>query len=57
MASEVIRGGLTELAIWWADHPEIPREAIVEVAMNTVWFGLARQLGGKKVAGTFLPPR
>jgi AcrR family transcriptional regulator len=22
MASEVIRGGLTELAIWWSDHPD-----------------------------------
>src|SRR5580704_10151939 len=37
MVSEVIRGGLTELAIWWSEHPEIQREQIVATAMNTVW--------------------
>jgi AcrR family transcriptional regulator len=42
MASEVIRGGLTELAIWWSEHPEVPREQIVATAMNTVWIGFER---------------
>jgi hypothetical protein len=40
MAAEVIRAGLTGLAIWWIDHPEVPRERIVETAINTVWIGL-----------------
>src|SRR5699024_8001064 len=26
MAAEVIRSGLTGLAIWWAEHPDVPRE-------------------------------
>jgi AcrR family transcriptional regulator len=47
MASEVIRGGLTELAIWWSEHPEVPREQIVATAMNTVWIGFQRVSGGQ----------
>jgi AcrR family transcriptional regulator len=47
MASEVIRGGLTELAIWWSEHPEVAREQIVATAMNTVWIGFERVSGGE----------
>jgi AcrR family transcriptional regulator len=46
MASEVIRGGLTELAIWWSEHPDVPREQIVATAMNTVWIGFERVSAG-----------
>jgi AcrR family transcriptional regulator len=47
MASEVIRGGLTELAIWWSEHPDVPREQIVATAMNTVWIGFERVSRGE----------
>jgi AcrR family transcriptional regulator len=47
MTAEVIRGGLTELAIWWSDHPEISREQIVATAMNTVWIGFERVSAGE----------
>jgi len=47
MATEVIRGGLTELAIWWSEHPEVSREQIVATAMNTVWIGFERVSGGE----------
>jgi AcrR family transcriptional regulator len=47
MASEVIRSGLTGLAIWWADHPEVPRERIVQAAVNSVWIGLERVSRGE----------
>jgi AcrR family transcriptional regulator len=47
MAAEVIRGGLTELAIWWSEHPEVSREQIVATAMNTVWIGFERVSGGE----------
>lgn len=47
MAAEVIRGGLTELAIWWSEHPEVSREQIVATAMNTVWMGFERVSGGE----------
>jgi AcrR family transcriptional regulator len=47
MAAEVIRGGLTELAIWWSEHPEVPRDRIVASAMNTVWIGFERVSNGE----------
>jgi AcrR family transcriptional regulator len=47
MAAEVIRGGLTELAIWWSEHPEVSRDQIVATAMNTVWIGFERVSGGE----------
>jgi AcrR family transcriptional regulator len=46
MAAEVIRGGLTELAIWWREHPEVSRDQIVGTAMNTVWIGFERVSSG-----------
>lgn len=39
MAAEVIRAGLAGLAIWWDEHPHVPRERIVETAMNVLWTG------------------
>jgi AcrR family transcriptional regulator len=39
MAAEVMRAGLTGLAIWWNDHPHVPRERIVETAVNVLWVG------------------
>ncbi len=47
MAAEVIRGGLASLAIWWADHPDVPRERIVATAVNSVWIGLERVSRGE----------
>jgi AcrR family transcriptional regulator len=48
MAAEVIRAGLTGLAIWWIDHPEVPRERIVETAVNAVWIGFERVRSGER---------
>lgn len=42
MAAEVIRGGLTSLAIWWGEHPHVPRERIVATAINAIWIGFER---------------
>jgi AcrR family transcriptional regulator len=42
MASEILRAGLAGLAIWWSDHPQVPREQIVTAAVNVVWIGLER---------------
>lgn len=42
MAAEVIRAGLAGLAIWWDEHPHVPRERIVETAMNVLWVGFER---------------
>jgi len=42
MAAETIRAGLAGLAIWWDEHPHVPRERIVETAMNVLWVGFER---------------
>ena len=45
MAAEILRSGLTGLAMWWADHPHVPREQIVRTAVTVVWVGLQRARG------------
>jgi AcrR family transcriptional regulator len=47
MATEVIRAGLTGLAIWWSEHPHVPRERIVATAVNAVWIGFERARRGE----------
>jgi AcrR family transcriptional regulator len=42
MAAEVMRAGLAGLAIWWSDHPHVPRERIVTTAVNVLWVGFER---------------
>jgi AcrR family transcriptional regulator len=51
MAAEVIRSGLTGLAIWWSHHPEVPRERIVETAVNAIWIGFERVRAGERWTG------
>jgi hypothetical protein len=48
MAAEVMRAGLTGLAIWWIRHPEVPREQIVETAVNAIWIGFERVSAGER---------
>src|SRR5215217_6138430 len=33
LTAQMLRGGLLGLAAWWREHPETPREALVEHAM------------------------
>ena len=47
MAAEVIRSGLTGLAIWWTEHPDVPRERIVAAAINVIWLGFDRVQRGE----------
>jgi AcrR family transcriptional regulator len=42
MAAEVMRAGLGGLALWWAEHPHVPREQIVTTALNVLWVGFER---------------
>jgi AcrR family transcriptional regulator len=48
MAAEIMRAGLAGLAIWWSDHPDVPRERIVEAAVNVVWIGFERVRRGER---------
>ena len=45
MAAEILRSGLTGLAMWWSDHPHVTREQIVRTAVNVLWTGLQRARG------------
>lgn len=47
MLWEVLRGVLQGLAMWWYEHPEVPREQVVGVAMNTLWVGFERVQRGE----------
>jgi AcrR family transcriptional regulator len=47
MGWEVMRGALQGLALWWYEHPQVPREQVVATAMNTLWVGFERVLRGE----------
>jgi AcrR family transcriptional regulator len=47
MVWEVLRGVLQGLAMWWYENPEVPREQVVAVAMNTLWIGFERVQRGE----------
>jgi hypothetical protein len=47
MASEVMRGALAGLAIWWSEHPHVPRERVVATAVNVLWIGFERVRRGE----------
>jgi AcrR family transcriptional regulator len=42
MVWEIFRGALQALATWWYDHPEVPRQRVVALAMNALWIGFER---------------
>ncbi len=54
MAWEVVRAVLQGLALWWADHPHVPRERIVTTAMNSLWIGFERVTQGETYDATAL---
>jgi AcrR family transcriptional regulator len=47
MAWEVVRAVLQGLALWWYEHPHVPRAQVVAVAMNTFWVGFERASRGE----------
>jgi hypothetical protein len=50
MAAEILRAGLTGLAIWWHEHPHVPREQIVTTAVTVLWTGFDRARRGESAA-------
>ena len=40
--AELIRNGMAGLALWWMDHPEVPRATVV-AATAPMWHGLLRR--------------
>jgi AcrR family transcriptional regulator len=42
----VLRGVLQGLALWWVDHPDVPRARVVTAALDSLWRGYGSLLGG-----------
>jgi hypothetical protein len=42
----VLRGVLQGLALWWVDHPDVPRARVVAAALDSLWRGYETLLGG-----------
>jgi AcrR family transcriptional regulator len=49
-AAHQLVGGLQALANWWLDHPDVPRERVLELAMDFGWLGLERIAAGERWA-------
>ena len=39
MSTEVMRTGLIGLALWWQEHPDVPRAQVVQAAMRALSMG------------------
>ena len=50
--AELIRAAVTGLALWWAEHPEVPRATLVDLSADL----LARGLGLTPAAAVPRPP-
>lgn len=44
---EVFRTTMQGLALWWADHPDVPRGKLVATTMNGLWIGYERVARGE----------
>jgi AcrR family transcriptional regulator len=42
IVAHMLSGAVQALAGWWYDHPEVPREALVDRVMAFAWTGLER---------------
>ncbi|MFL5868609.1 MAG: TetR/AcrR family transcriptional regulator [Thermoleophilaceae bacterium] len=40
LKAEFIRAAIVGLALWWTDHPDVPRSMVVDVAVDTLMNGL-----------------
>ncbi len=49
MHAQMLAGAIQLLAHWWSDHPEIPRESVVDRAMEFCWIGLDRVSQGELI--------
>jgi AcrR family transcriptional regulator len=50
MLGHQLTGAVQSLAVWWGDHPEVPREVLVDSVMNFAWVGLERLRAGERFA-------
>jgi AcrR family transcriptional regulator len=46
--AQLVVGATQGAANWWAEHPSVPREQIVQIAMDFSWLGLSRLRGRRR---------
>jgi AcrR family transcriptional regulator len=56
MLGRQLTGAVQSLAIWWGEHPEVPRERVVDSVMNFAWIGLERLRAGERWTDEPLTP-
>ena len=49
MIAQMIVGSAQSLANWWNDHQDVPRERLVQAAMELLWLGLDRLRAGEQL--------
>jgi hypothetical protein len=53
--AELMRSATTGLAVWWGEHPEIPRTTIVDVTADLLARGLGLAAAGSRPDQTDAP--
>ena len=48
MMAQQLTGAVQSLANWWDDHRAVPRERVLEMAMDFAWVGLERLGSGER---------
>ena len=48
MMAQQLTGAVQSLANWWDDHRGVPRERVLEMAMDFAWVGLERLGRGER---------
>ena len=48
MLAQQLTGAVQSLANWWDDHREVPRERVLELAMDFAWVGFERLGTGQR---------
>lgn len=46
--AELMRSATTGLAVWWGEHPEVPRSTIVDLTVDLLARGLGLSRGGSR---------
>jgi AcrR family transcriptional regulator len=49
MFGTLLTGAVQQLALWWDDHPKVPRERLVERVMEFAWLGFERVRAGERI--------
>jgi AcrR family transcriptional regulator len=47
MIAQQLTGGMQALALWWDEHPDVPRNVVLDSAMDFCWLGLERVRDGE----------